>query len=163
MESGELRASAAFAAVVTAPGFAVGVRLAGEKLAEIRFLPPQPAQAPHEPLAQEAVRQLEAYLHQPTFQFDLPLLAQGTAFRQRVWQAIAAIPLGQTRSYGALARDLASSARAVGQACGDNPFPLIVPCHRVVSASGALGGFAHSQAPWLLHTKTWLLAHEGAR
>ena len=70
--------------------------------------------------------------------------SRGTAFQQRVWQALRAIPFGETRSYGELARAIgaAKSARAVGAACGANPVPLIVPCHRVVAANGKLGGFS---------------------
>ena len=84
---------------------------------------------------------------------------QGSMFQQRVWAAIAAIPVGQTRSYGELARQLDSSARAVGRACGDNPWPLLVPCHRVVAANG-LGGFNHDRGDGMLAIKRWLLVHE---
>ena len=74
---------------------------------------------------------------------------------------ISAIEAGRTRSYGELARELRSAARAVGQACGANPLPLVVPCHRVLAAGG-IGGFAHSEGGFLLEVKRWLLAHEGA-
>ncbi|MBI2318943.1 MAG: MGMT family protein, partial [Betaproteobacteria bacterium] len=84
-----------------------------------------------------------------------------TPFQRRVWSAIAAIAPGRTRSYGDIARELGSSARAVGQACGENSFPLVIPCHRVVSAAG-IGGFAHSGGGYLLEAKRWLLGHEGA-
>ena len=89
------------------------------------------------------------------------LARTGTPFRQRVWAAISAIPRGRTATYGALAAQLGSAPRAVGQACGANPFPLIVPCHRVTAASG-LGGFANAHDGWLLDVKRWLLAFEGA-
>jgi methylated-DNA-[protein]-cysteine S-methyltransferase len=104
---------------------------------------------------------LHAWFDDPAPALALPLRACGTPFQRRVWAAISAIPPGQTRSYGELARQLGSAARAVGQACGANPFPLIVPCHRVTSAQG-LGGFAHSSGGWLLEVKRWLLRHEGA-
>ena len=150
-----------FDAVVAAPGFSLGVRCNGEALTEIAWLPPRPEQAGTSPLASETARQLEAYLADPAFQFDLPLVTPGTHFRRRVWQAIAAIPTGEVRTYGELARALSSSPRAVGQACGDNPVPIVVPCHRVVAASGALGGFAHNRSGMMLDVKRWLLTHEG--
>jgi methylated-DNA-[protein]-cysteine S-methyltransferase len=73
------------------------------------------------------------------------------------------IPAGRTRTYGELARDLRSSARAVGGACGANPIPLIVPCHRIIAASGRIGGFmGASTEGFELGIKRWLLEHEGA-
>jgi methylated-DNA-[protein]-cysteine S-methyltransferase len=83
----------------------------------------------------------------------------GTPFQLRVWHALMAIPAGQPATYGALAKRLGTGARAVGQACGANPLPILIPCHRVVAASG-LGGFMHSAAGTPLDVKTWLLAHE---
>ncbi len=88
--------------------------------------------------------------------FDLPLAPQGTAFQRRVWEALRRIPLGETRTYGDLARALDSAARAVGRANGANPLPILIPCHRVVAAGG-LGGYS---APGGIETKSWLLAHE---
>ena len=156
-----MSAPESFAAVVAAPGFALGVRCTGEEVTGIEFLEPQPERAPGNPLAAEAVRQLHAYLADPAFQFGLPLRPSGTAFQRRVWEQIAAIPNGQTRSYGQLAKDLKNAPRAVGQACGANPFPLVVPCHRVVAADGGLGGFARQGGGFLLDVKRWLLRHEG--
>lgn len=154
---------AGFDAVVTAPGFALGVRIDGDAIAEIEFLPPTtPARAPVDELARRACRQLEAYLGDPAAPFDLPLQPRGTPFQRRVWQAIRAIPRGETATYGALAQQLNSAPRAIGQACGANPYPVVVPCHRVVGAAG-LGGFAHARAGLLLEVKRWLLTHERAR
>lgn len=152
-----------FNAIVPAPGFALGIRCTDCQVTEIRFLPPQAEVVGQTALAREAVRQLQAYLADPAFRFDLPLASAGTPFRNRVWQAIAAIPMGRPATYGDLARQLTSAPRAVGQACGANPYPVVVPCHRVVAASGALGGFAHSRDGLLLGIKRWLLTHEGWR
>ena len=139
----------------------VGVRTAGEAVAEIAYLPRSAgALAPQNALAERACRQLERYLEDPAFRWDLPLARAGSEFRRRVWRKIAAIRPGRTRSYGALAAELGSAPRAVGQACGDNPYPLVIPCHRVVAAAG-LGGFAHSGGGFELSVKRWLLAHEG--
>lgn len=91
----------------------------------------------------------------------LPFAPCGTRFQQDVWQLIREIPRGRTAYYGELAARLDSSARAVGQACGDNPFPLFTPCHRVLGKHGN-GGFAHAESGWLMQTKLWLLQHEGA-
>ena len=147
-------------AVIAAPGFRLGVRCDEGTLHGIVFLPPGPAQAPANALAAEAARQLAAYLTDPEHAFALPLLPVGTPFQRRVWQRIAAIPVHQTRSYGDIARELCSAARAVGQACGRNPYPVVVPCHRVLAAAGGLGGFARQRDGHLLDVKRWLLAHE---
>ena len=106
----------------------------------------------------EAARQLAAYFAGERREFGLPLAPQGTPFRLRVWEAMQAIPYGQTRSYGDLARDLDSAPRAIGGACGANPIPLVIPCHRVVGAGGALGGFSGGAG---CDTKRQLLALEG--
>lgn len=140
----------------------LGIRTHGETLAEIAFLPRGgKVLAPTNAFGVVAWLQIERYLDDPSYRIALPLEAAGTPFQRRVWGAIAAIASGRTCSYGEIARDLGSSARAVGQACGENPFPLVIPCHRVVSSSG-LGGFAHSGGGYLLEAKRWLLAHEGA-
>ena len=98
----------------------------------------------------------------PAFNFGLPLRPSGTAFQRRVWAQIAAIPNGQTHTYGELAKALKNAPRAVGQACGANPYPLVVPCHRVVATGGGLGGFARERGGFLLDVKRWLLKHEGS-
>lgn len=149
--------------VFAAPTFSLAILIEGEELARLDFLPPQAETRGNTPLSREAARQLRAWLADPGFVFDLPLQARGTPFQRRVWQAIATIPAGQTRTYGELARALSSSPRAVGQACGANPCPIVVPCHRVVAASGQPGGFSHTRGGWPLDIKHWLLAHERTR
>jgi methylated-DNA-[protein]-cysteine S-methyltransferase len=94
------------------------------------------------PLLKEAVAQLQDYFDGKRLGFDLPLAPFGSAFQQRVWAALRAIPPGETRSYGDLAQLLGSSARAIGQANGANPIPIVIPCHRVVAAAGRLGGYS---------------------
>lgn len=102
-------------------------------------------------------QQLEEYFAGQRQSFELPLAAQGTAFQQQVWAALCAIPFGETRSYGRQAEMIgnARAVRAVGLANGRNPIGIIVPCHRVIGASGALTGYAGG-----LERKRWLLAHE---
>lgn len=149
-------------AVIALPFGPLGIRSAGAELSELIFLAPDSTlQAPENDTARAAAVALHAWFNDPAPALALPLHACGTSFQRRVWAAISAIPAGQTRSYGELAKQLGSAARAVGQACGANPYPLIVPCHRVTSAQG-LGGFAHSSGGWLLEVKRWLLRHEGA-
>ncbi len=87
----------------------------------------------------------------------------GTAFRQRVWQALAQIPIGESRTYGELARELRSAPRAIGGACGANPIALVIPCHRVVGTRGSLGGFMGVTEGGPIAIKRWLLTHEGYR
>lgn len=113
-------------------------------------------------LTNEMVRQLRLYFSQRPFTFNLPLKLGGTPFQQRVWQAMQQIPYGQVVRYGELAAQLGSSARAVGGACGANPVPVIVPCHRVVAAHD-LGGFSGSCGSESLGIKQWLLEHEHAQ
>jgi methylated-DNA-[protein]-cysteine S-methyltransferase len=140
----------------------LGIRAEDGLLEQIVFLPKTGrALAPRNRLAEQTCGQIERYIVDPEFEFDLPLASRGTRFQRRVWEKISAIEPGRTRSYGELARELGSAPRAVGQACGANPLPLVVPCHRVLAASG-IGGFAHHQGGFLLTVKRWLLAHEGA-
>lgn len=144
-----------------APGFALGVRCNDDEIRAIEYLAPCAELAPRTPLAKDAVRQLRAYLKDPAFEFGLPLMPAGTQFQRRVWDGIAEIPCGETRTYGELAQAIHSGPRAVGNACGANPYPLVVPCHRVVASGGGLGGFGRGGGGPLLEIKRWLLAHEG--
>jgi len=109
------------------------------------------------PLLKEAKAQLDAYFDRKLKTFDLPLNPPGTDFQHRVWKAMSEIPYGDTWSYGKLAGKIASGPRPVGTACGRNPIPIIVPCHRVVS-SGGLGGYSGDGG---LDTKRYLLKLEG--
>jgi len=114
---------------------------------------------PASALLARARQQLSEYFAGSRTTFDLPLEPGGTAFQQSVWDALRTIPYGTTMSYGAIARRLgdARATRAVGAANGQNPIPIVVPCHRVVGARGELTGFGGG-----LDRKRWLLEHEGA-
>jgi methylated-DNA-[protein]-cysteine S-methyltransferase len=138
----------------------VAVKTRPDCVCEIRYLPldAEPV-APRNALAEKAARQLERYREDPDAPFDLPLLIDGTPFQRRLWDALCAIPRGRTLTYGELGRRLEAPARAVGQACGDNRLPIVIPCHRVVAADG-IGGFAHSRQGYLIEAKRWLLEHE---
>ena len=131
-------------------------------LSGINYLPFESSlKPPKNDLAKEVIRQCNAYLNNPSHHFDLPLKPVGTFHQQKVWGSILEIPLGLTRTYGELAYLIRSGPRAVGTACGANPYPLIVPCHRVVSAQG-IGGFMKENSPgFYRQIKIWLLKHEG--
>ena len=107
----------------------------------------------------QMTKEILAYLQRPHQAFSLPTQLAGSAFQQKVWLAIYAIPLGQTRTYSELASQLQSGPRAVANACGANRLPLLIPCHRVVAKNG-LGGFMRGAKNGLA-IKRWLLAHEG--
>ncbi|MBP6189303.1 MAG: methylated-DNA--[protein]-cysteine S-methyltransferase [Azonexus sp.] len=154
------RPNQTYQAIVAAPGFTLGVLCDEDEITGIDFLEPRPEIAASTPLAAEAVRQLRAYLADPSFAFGLPLKPAGTTFQRRVWEQISAIPNGLTHTYGDVAKNLKNAPRAVGQACGANPYPVVVPCHRVVATGGGLGGFARERGGFLLDVKRWLLAHE---
>lgn len=113
-----------------------------------------------DPLLRETITQIQQYVKFSNFYFDLPLNPQGTEFQQKVWSVLRAIPSGQVKTYGEIATEINSSARAVGNACRNNPIPLIIPCHRVVSAQG-LGGFVGQTQGPKISIKHQLLLHEG--
>lgn len=110
------------------------------------------------PLLAEARAQMQAYLDGRLTRFDLPLAPAGSPFEKQVYAAMLAIPHGETRTYGDLARDLGANPQAIGQACGSNPIPIIIPCHRVTASNG-LGGFSGTGG---VEQKVALLRHEGA-
>jgi methylated-DNA-[protein]-cysteine S-methyltransferase len=112
------------------------------------------------PIFKETLRQLQTYFSDPSTTFSLPLELTGTEFCRRVWQSLTDIPLGQTRSYGELARALDTGPRAVAAGCRSNHWPIIIPCHRVVAIRN-LGGYCGQLSGPLIEIKRWLLKHEG--
>jgi methylated-DNA-[protein]-cysteine S-methyltransferase len=155
----------AFQACVRTSFATLGITTSETHVTGVRFLAPStPALAPRRnTIAFLACVQIQQYLEDGSYEFDLPLRLSGTRHRLAVWEAMQEIPAGKTRTYGELAAALGSSARAVGGACGANPIPLIVPCHRVIAANRAIGGFMGARAEGFeLGVKRWLLEHEGA-
>lgn len=151
----------AFNAIIPAPFGALGVRVSGVAIEGLALLPgASPQSGADSAFAAQVAKVLTAYLGDPQVPLAMPVAPRGTAFQQRVWQALRHIPRGQTLTYGELARALGSSARAVGGACGANPIAIVIPCHRVVAARG-LGGFSGSTDGQWLVVKRWLLGHEG--
>lgn len=149
-----------YEAIVTMPFGALGLRLEAGVLVNIDFLPEAPEQKVTCMSAADAVcKALSEYLANPQKTFNIPLKLKGTPFQQKVWDAIASIPSGKTITYTELAEKVGSGARAVANACGANPIPVVIPCHRVVARNG-LGGFMQGRTRTSLTIKQWLLAHE---
>ncbi|MBM3951363.1 MAG: methylated-DNA--[protein]-cysteine S-methyltransferase [Rhodospirillales bacterium] len=109
-------------------------------------------------LLERAARQLQEYFDGRRKKFDLRFRPAGTPFQRKVWARLAAIPYGKVETYGAIAKKLGSAPRAVGGACGANPIPILIPCHRVLGANGGLGGYSGAGG---VATKRFLLAQEG--
>ncbi|HEY8027808.1 MAG TPA: methylated-DNA--[protein]-cysteine S-methyltransferase [Burkholderiaceae bacterium] len=152
-----------FAAIVEAPFGAIGIRTEPGAVRELVYLPSSfDEKAPTDALAEKVALQVARYLTEPDYRFDLPLAEVGTAFQHKVWKVISDIPRGDVLTYGEVAKLIRSAPRAVGQACGANWFPLVIPCHRV-TAAGGLGGFSHHDDETGFHigVKRWLLRHEG--
>ena len=136
--------SAGYDAIWNGPLGRFGVRVADDFVSAIDRLEPGPPMEARHPLAGEAVRQLAAWFDDLRHPFSLPLAPAPTPFQRRFREALCAVPLGEVVTYGELARRLASGPRAVGNACGANPVPIVVPCHRVVAADG-LGGYGRDR------------------
>jgi methylated-DNA-[protein]-cysteine S-methyltransferase len=146
---------------IKAPFATLGVKTSGTHVLALHFLPVTvTAKSPIvNTIAHLATVQLMHYLDNPKFKFDLPLKLSGSKHQIDVWHAMQEIAAGSVRTYGDLANEIGSDARAVGTACGKNPVPVIVPCHRIVAANG-LGGFMGGKRDDPLAIKRWLLTHE---
>jgi methylated-DNA-[protein]-cysteine S-methyltransferase len=130
-----------------------------DKLAAVDWTDEDPGLAPTDDddhLLTRAATQIAAYFAGDLHRFDLPLAPAGTPFRQKVWSAMLEVPYGRTTTYGDVAREIGGGPRAVGGACGANPLPIIIPCHRVLASSG-LGGYSGRGG---LDVKQFLLRHE---
>ena len=147
---------------IKAPFATLGVIADSTHVKAIHFLPADvAAKSPKiNSIAHLATVQLMSYLDNPKFKFDLPIRLSGTKHQLDVWHAMQKIAAGKTKTYGELAESITSSPRAVGTACGRNPVPVVVPCHRIVAATG-LGGFMGGKLNDPLAIKRWLLIHEG--
>jgi methylated-DNA-[protein]-cysteine S-methyltransferase len=154
-----------WAAVFQMPFGKLGVKTHFEEnrlfISEVSYLEDEAILAPQNALANNFYDQINRYLEDPSYVFELPLLTKGTSFQRKVWEKINMITAGQTISYGELAKSISSGPRAIGGACGANPYPLIVPCHRVIAKTG-IGGFVQQAGQgYYQNIKTWLLKHEG--
>ncbi|HLD09651.1 MAG TPA: methylated-DNA--[protein]-cysteine S-methyltransferase [Methylophilaceae bacterium] len=146
-------------AIISAPFGAVGICTQDDFLTEVVLLPTAQAEkSSSNVFTQYVANQISRYFSNPQTSLDVPFAVKGTPFQKRVWQAIAAIPCGQTLTYGELAEKVSSGPRAVANVCGANRVPLLIPCHRVVAKNG-LGGFMQGTENGL-KVKKWLLHHE---
>ena len=151
-----------YQAIITTPfGCCVGVVMTGGAVSTLDYLSANPPeQSPADAATAAVIVQLAAYFRDADAPLTAPLMLAGTTFQQRVWAALKTIPIGTVLTYGELARQLGTAARAVGAACRTNPAPILVPCHRVVGRQG-LGGYAGAVTGDPLVIKRWLLRHEG--
>lgn len=147
-------------AVIDSPIGRLGLGLRDGDLGSVVFSAGEALRAPRDAAGCRVAEAIEHYFEDGSAGFHLSLKLAGTDFQRRVWHALMQIPPGETVTYGELAARLGSGARAVAGACRSNPVPVVVPCHRVVSASG-LGGYSGAIDGPMLDIKRWLLAHEG--
>lgn len=153
-------------ATLPAPFGRVVLRVERGRVSRV-VLSPEPAQPEADrafpsPLLKDLRRQIERYFNDASHRFQFEGEPVGTDFQQRVWLALKEIAPGEVRTYGELARSLGSGPRAVAGACRANPWPLLVPCHRIVGSHGEGGYLGHAEGPFLA-IKRWLLTHEGRR
>lgn len=131
-----------------------------EKLQEVLFVGHSTKlKQPKDAFTKSVIEQLEAYFSEPDFEFTLPVVLEGTTYQKSVWNRLRKCPKGKVWTYGELARQIHSAPRAVGNACRRNPVPIVIPCHRVVSANG-MGGYEGQTSGTYLSIKQWLLQHE---
>jgi len=160
MSSGN-KVTEAYDAVVSLPFCNLGLKFETGQLVLSEYLKPDVRVFHSDCVEVEALAgQIQQYVNNSDFRFQIDLKTTGTKFQQKIWKILSDIPVGTVRTYGDIARQTASSAQAVGNACRANPIPLIIPCHRVVSVSG-IGGFAGSTSGYLVDIKRQLLKHEG--
>lgn len=152
-----------YQASIRAPFAHLGIRIVDGRLAAIDFINAKQEIRPEGRAAADICRQIRRYLEAAgkPVRLGIACMPAGTSFQRRVWDELRTIPAGEVATYGAIARRLGTSARAVGNACRKNPIPIVIPCHRVVSSRG-LGGYAGHTDGDMMKIKSWLLRHEGA-
>lgn len=149
-----------YQATVSTPIGKIGICTSENRLIKIKFVSEQhPVLKPKTVIAKNAVEQILCYFADPTYQFDIPFDLNVTKFQLSVLNTLQQIQVGSTRSYNDIAKSLKTSPRPVGNACRDNPIPIIIPCHRVVSKKN-LGGYSGKKKGPMLNIKRWLLEHE---
>ena len=145
-----------YKAIIQTPIGKIGISTIDQLITRLDFLNGDRALIdPNEEIVESIVNQLNQYFQDPSFQFNIPYQLQGTPFQNKVWQTLSKLPKQKTVSYGSLAQQLKTGARAIGNACRANPLPILIPCHRVI-AQGSLGGYLGKE----ISIKKWLLNHE---
>lgn len=149
-----------FDAVIPSPIAKLGIKTHQDELVGLKMLPHTTQLIkPTSPLSKMVAEQLEAYFDKKLKTFSLPIRCSGTPFQKKVWNALADIRLGHTKTYSSLADELLSGPRAIGNACRANQIVIVLPCHRVVAKQG-LGGFSGAISGEWPAIKKWLLQHE---
>ena len=149
-----------YSAIVDSPLGKLGIRIDNNYVAEIEYVSNRkPLKKPDDSLSRKVCQQLQSYFKNPEFKFDLPLQTNVSDFQQQVLKALQKIPTGQTKTYGDIAEKLATSPRAVGNACRRNPLPIVIPCHRIVGKN-SMGGYSGQTTGSKIAIKEWLLQHE---
>lgn len=150
-----------FDAIIETPVAHLGLKYQNNILSGLEYIKPDSVmESSMQSAPAVLIKQIKYYFLDASYRFDLPIVAKGTDFQQQVWSEMRKIPAGEVRTYGEVAEILSTSPRAVGNACRANPVPLIIPCHRIVSATG-LGGFAGARSGFYTDIKRQLLRHEG--
>jgi methylated-DNA-[protein]-cysteine S-methyltransferase len=148
-------------AVIDSPLGRIGLHAQSGVLVSVDFLPETAdLRKPLSPFLRAVAAQFADYFHDGQKAFDLPLADAGTPYQRAVWKALTTIPPGEARTYGQLARQVGGSPRSVAGACRANPWPIVVPCHRLVAKNG-LGGYCGTTQGKGLQNKCRLLEHEG--
>lgn len=139
----------------------MGVIIENNRVAKLDYLPSGATLIhPQSLVARQVATEIRQYFCDPQFKFNLEILLQGTVLQKKIWHELQKIPVGTTKTYGELARKLGTGPRVVGNACGRNPVPIIIPCHRVVAAS-SLGGYCGGKdSERFMEIKKLLLKHE---
>ena len=145
-------------AIIASPLGSLILTASDGSLTQLGWTDDMPLSPSNDPVLCAANEQLDAFFDNPGSTFDLPLAAAGNTFEHAVWGCMLEIPSGATMTYGDIARRIGMPAQAVGGACGRNPIPIIIPCHRVVGANGQMTGYSGHGG---VETKQWLLRHEG--
>lgn len=139
----------------------LGVVVVSDQVARIDFLSPKTAvTSPENLVVRRLVTKIKKYFSNPKLKFNLPMHFCGTLLQQKIWRLVQKIPCGKVTTYGELAKKVKTSPRVIGNACRLNPIPIIIPCHRVVAATG-LGGYCGKTSGQTLKIKKLLLKHEG--
>ncbi len=148
-----------YQAILNTPIGYLGIRCDDNALLGIDFIHAQSELKPKNTIATQTIQQLNHYFKNNQHQFNLPLKLEVTPFQSRVLNALLKIPVGKTKTYGELAKQLKTSPRAIGNACRENPIPVIIPCHRI-TAQNHLGGYSGQSTGKEIDIKRWLLEHE---
>ena len=149
-----------YAVIFTTDIATIGLQFAGPKLIKVDYLNNKTLQVATTKIAETVKNKIEKYLESKIKNFNVDVQLKVTAFQEKVLKQLLLIPYGETRTYGEIAKILKTSPRAVGNACRNNPLPIIIPCHRVVAANG-IGGYAGATEGGLLDIKYQLLHLEG--